>query len=304
MNLSQMKQCLIEANRRDLLNPNPFEQNSSGFESLTEEKAKELLSKIPADKLSEIMKDHGLDPDSPDLSRTAEQKEQDLSQEQSRVTSDRAETVAEEPKGPQASAEQIALLKKALGSAMIDLDKDPESISAAEAEVKLKEIPAVELEKMKKDLIPTEEKGIDSMRILSEHDPGLYVGLSSPTATPEVPGVEKDSANPVVDPEGPATDRQRIMLHEAQRRGLLKPNPFEGNHSLWKNLTAGQADKILGSLTTHDLGALEEFADHLPKNGERQPGKERPKMTDLLASMGRPTAEVMDSVGRSIDAGF
>lgn len=93
----------------------------------------------------------------------------------------------------------------------------------------------------------------------------------------------------------PATARQRDLLREAIRKGWLYPNPFACEYAKWKNLTSGDAEKLLASLPPERLGSLER---------EMNAVNQKFSCKDLGRSLGRNIEDMMNHLGRTIDGGI
>ena len=102
--------------------------------------------------------------------------------------------------------------------------------------------------------------------------------------------------NPKLNPDSPATARQKLLLKMAIRKDLLHPNPFEsGNYQKWESLTAGEADQLLSSIPPERLGVLEKKVNEMTAPRRSHPLAER---------VGRCAEEMIREIGRGIDGGF
>ena len=93
----------------------------------------------------------------------------------------------------------------------------------------------------------------------------------------------------------PATTRQRELLRLAVQREWLHPNPFACDHAKWKNLTAGEADRLLASLPPERLGVLER---ELMKPGRMYADR------GIARGIGRTLEGAVRQIGHSIDGGI
>ena len=106
----------------------------------------------------------------------------------------------------------------------------------------------------------------------------------------------ESTADLKLDPDSPATAKQKLLLKMAIRKDLLHPNPFEsGNYQKWESLTAGEADQLLSSIPPERLGVLEKEVNEMPA----------PRRSHQLAErVGRCAEEMIREIGRGIDGGF
>ena len=92
-----------------------------------------------------------------------------------------------------------------------------------------------------------------------------------------------------------ATERQRALLSLAIRESYLDPNPFEYNYEKWKNLSADEADKILGSIPPKQFAVLEkgvQSKNHVIGG----PG-------NLSRGIGQGSEEIVRQLGHNIEIG-
>ncbi len=101
-----------------------------------------------------------------------------------------------------------------------------------------------------------------------------------------------------ISPAEPATEKQRAMLRLAVRKNYLFPNPFEKNFQKWESLTAGEADKILATISPERLGTLEKEIQMYESKGR--------KFSDhhLSYAVGRGLEDMTKQFGHTIDGGI
>lgn len=95
--------------------------------------------------------------------------------------------------------------------------------------------------------------------------------------------------------DSPATAKQRALLQLAVQKEWLYPNPFACDHAKWKNLTAGEADRLLASLSPERLGVLER---ELMKPGRMYADR------GIARGIGRTLEGAVRQIGHSIDGGI
>ena len=100
----------------------------------------------------------------------------------------------------------------------------------------------------------------------------------------------------MLDPDLPATEKQKELLRMTVDKKWLVPNPFIQHYSKWENLTAGEADKLLASISPERIGALEKELDEKNKH----PGRDH----SIARSIGRGIEDEIKQFGHVIDGGL
>ena len=99
-----------------------------------------------------------------------------------------------------------------------------------------------------------------------------------------------------LDPNLPATEKQKELLRMAVDKKWLVPNPFIQNYTKWENLTAGEADKLLASISPERIGVLEkELIEKI-----KRPGRDH----SIARSIGRGIEDEIKQLGHAIDGGL
>lgn len=95
-------------------------------------------------------------------------------------------------------------------------------------------------------------------------------------------------------PEDPATEKQRQLLRMAIVKNWLYPNPFAGQCEKWKNLTAGEADRLISTIPPERLGILEKQLKRKELSREHRTAR----------AIGKEAESIVHEIGRTIDGGF